>query len=340
MVADIQFHLALSRFLREDSTVRAMVAASESGRPAVEAIGAGLLTEFGDRVRPNGVRQRIGRLVRPIMESQGFEPHPHPKRRRSRCAPFSSGTVYRPLSISAVLHRYGIDLPDHVIQRELQHAAQCVIGNPPFFPPRQRVDWNSLTATSQPDEPPEPLRTFIAAMNHELLQQANRRSGGLPNQQLKAEDRRRLRLDDLSQRQPYRHLPRVRTALIVGALYATGVTIGETARLLDFDERKVSNWVKNRRLYGTPIGLAKPTRLALFQFDGDGLVPKVEDVLPVLDAAMHPVGVFNWFTRPNPDLALEQTHFEPTSPRDWLRRRYASGPVCRLAAAVPLGIAA
>jgi len=60
----------------------------------------------------------------------------------------------------------------------------------------------------------------------------------------------------------------------------------------------------------------------------------MENVLPRLDAAIHPVGVFNWFTSPNPDLGLEESGFEPTSPRDWLLRRHSPEPVCRLAASV------
>ena len=340
MVTDVQFQLALSRFLREDSTVRAMVAASESGRPAVEAIGAGLLAQFGGRVRPTGVRKQIGRLVRPIMESQGFEPHR--RRQPAKGVLFTAGTVYRPesLSVFPVLDRHNIDLPEHVIQRELHRATEGAIGNPPFVSWHRRVDWDVLVSGSPPREKPERLRAFVTALDHELQQQAYRRDTAMPSKQLRTEDRRHLGLDELSQRQPCRHLTRVRTAFKVGALYATGITVRETARLLDVDGGTVMDWVDRRCLYKAPIGQAQPPRLPLFQFDVDGLVPKVQEVLPRLSASMHPVGVFNWFTGPNPDLALKETDFEPTSPRDWLRRGYATGPVCRLAAAVPLGIAA
>lgn len=340
MVADMPFERALSQFLSEASTVRAMVAASESGKPAVEAIGGALLGEFGNLVRPNPVKRRIGRLIRPIMESQGFEPHKRCQRAKSEL--FTTGTVYRPepQSIVDALHRYGIHLPDDLIQCEIRAAAEGVIGDPPFVSPNQPIDWKLLVTTPAEKKARRSLPAFVTALNHELRQQECRRNNGLPNNQLKAEDRRRLRLDHLSHEYPSPHLSRVRTALKVGALYATGFTVRETARLLDSDERTVSNWVKGRRLYRAPIAPSAPTRLPLFQFAGDGLVPKVQTVLPALDAAIHPVGVFNWFTRPNPDLALEQTRFEPTSPRDWLLGRYPSKPVCQLAAAVPVGIAA
>ena len=243
-----------------------------------------------------------------------------------------------PQTIVAALKHCGIHLPDDLIEREIRDAAEGVIGDPPFVSSNQRIDW-SLLASMPAQKERWPLRAFVTALDHELRQQDCRRDTALPNSQLKPEDRRRVRLDRLGHEQPHRHLPRVRTALKVGALYATGLSLRETARLLDFDERTVSDWVKSRRLYSAPITSA-PARLPLFQFDADGLVPKVQTVLPLLDAAIHPVGVFNWFTRPNPDLALEPTRFEPTSPRDWLLRRYPSKPVCRLATAISGGIAA
>ena len=340
MLADIQFHLALGQFLREDSTVGAMVAASEAGRPAVEAIGAALLRQFGDSVQPNPVKQRIGRIVRRIMESEGFEPHK--RRQAAKCVLFTAGTVYRPAppSIAAVLDHYGIDLPDDVIQREVLDATAHVVGDPPFVSATRRLDWTLMTATAPDHKLGPPLRAFVTAVNHELWQQDCRRNAALPDNQLTVEDRQRLGLDNLNVEQPHRSLPRVRTALRAGALCATGFTLGETAQLLDSDQSTVSAWVRRRRLYRTPIAQSALVRLPLFQFDADGLVPKVEAVLPLLDAAIHPVGVFNWFTRPNPDLALQQTFFEPTSPRDWLLRHYPSKAVCRLAAAVPVGIAA
>ena len=111
MPADIHFEQALSDFLADESTVRVMVAASEAGRPAVEAIGSDLLRVFGDRVRPNPVKQHIGRLVRPIMESHGFEPYK--RRRQVKSTLFMAGTVYRRESepIISVLARHGFKPP-------------------------------------------------------------------------------------------------------------------------------------------------------------------------------------------------------------------------------------
>ena len=343
MAVDIQFEHALSEFLADESTVRAMVAASESGRPAVEAISSDLLRHFGDLVRPNPVKQRIGRLVRPIMESHGFEPHK--RRRPAKSALFTAGTVYRRESepIVAVLERHGIHVAVDVLRREVRNAADSVAGDPPFVARDRRIDWSRLlTAPDAYELQQQPfgelLRAFAATLDHELREQERRRSAAVPNNQLTVQQRRCLQLDKFRREQRNQHLaPRVRTALKLGALCATGFTLPETARLLRLDQRVVSDLVKRGLLYSASATPVVPTRLPLFQFDAHGLVPKVQKVLPVLDPAIHPVGVFNWFTSPNPDLALEQTRFAPTSPRDWLLRHYSSEPVCRLAAAVAVG---
>ena len=80
-------------------------------------------------------------------------------------------------------------------------------------------------------------------------------------------------------------------------------------------------------------------RLPLFQFDADALVPKVGNIIPALQRR-HPLrGRLQMVTSPNPDLALEQTSYEPTSPRDWLRH-HPTEPLRWLAATVPVGAAA
>ena len=309
-----------------------MVAASEEGRPAVEAVGSDLLREFGDRVRPNSVKQHIGRLVRPIMESHGFEPHK--RRRHTKCALFTAGTVYRrqPEPIISVLARHGFHIPLEVVRREICEAAQSVIGDPPFVT-RPHLDWSRLLGTAPtPCDLQQALLAFSAALDHELSEQTERRLDAVPDHQLTAPQRQRL---DLARLHPEGEAgclpPRVRTALTVGALSATGFTLPETAQLLRFDKRTLSMLIRKRQVYSAPATPMVPTRFPLFQFHAQGLVPKVDSVLPRLDAAIHPVGVFNWFTSPNPDLALKQTRFEPTSPRDWLLRRHSPEPVRRLA---------
>lgn len=335
MSAEAQFERALSEFLDDESTVRAMVAASEAGRPAVEAIGSDLLRQFGDRVRPNSVKQHIGRLIRPIMESQGFE---RDKPRHAESPLFTDGMVYRRQvePIFFVLEKHGFQASADAVRREVWEATQNVLGDPPFVE-RPRVDWPRFLLESAPAlyDQLEVRLAFSSALDHELRQQARRRQDVVLNQQLTAEQRRRLGLAHHQVERQDGCLPsRVRSALTFGALCATGFTLPETARLLDFDERVVSNLIKERHLYVPPSVPKVSRRIPLFQFQSDGLVPKVEKVLPRLDATIHPIGVFNWFTSPNPDLAVQQSDFEPTSPRNWLLHHHSLEPVCRLAASV------
>ena len=172
MALDEQFEHALANFLADDSSVQAMVCASESGRPAVEAIGTDLVRHFGDRVRPSPVKQRIGRLVRPLLEAQGFVPH---KRRATARVSvlFVRGTVYRcdPEPIATVLDRHGIAVPARVLHREVREATAAVVGNPAFTKMPKPVDWSRLAAATAPADLRSPLRVFKAALDHELSEQ-------------------------------------------------------------------------------------------------------------------------------------------------------------------------
>jgi hypothetical protein len=54
-------------------------------------------------------------------------------------------------------------------------------------------------------------------------------------------------------------------------------------------------------------------------------------VVARLDAELHPLSVYRWFTLRNPDLVPEDLP-GPLSPRDWLRRGLPVEPVAELAA--------
>lgn len=341
MTVDHQFEHALAEFLADESTVQAMVLASESGRPAVEAIGTELISHFGDRVRPNPVKRRIGRLVRPLLEAQGFLPHK--QHRPAKSVLFTAGTVYRSdlEPIATVLGHHGITVPRAILRRELREAAAIVVGNPAFHEAPGHVDWGRLANATIPTDLRPRLRAFATALDHELAEQDRQRQDADPTSQLTAQQRGRLGLGDLCHAPPNGGVrPRIRTALKFGALCATALTVPDAARLLQTDARDIGGLVKDRRLYAPPCPSAVAMRLPLFQFDANALVPKIQNILPALDASIHPVAVFNWFTRPNPDLALEQTRYEPTSPRDWLLHHHATEPVRRLAASLTVGAAA
>ena len=341
MTADVHFERALSDFLAEESTVAAMVRASDSERPAVEAIGPDLLRRFGDRVRPNPVKQHIGRLVKPVMEAHGFRPYK--KRRVARPSMFTEGTVYRcdPEPIATVLRRHGIKVPENLLLEVVRHAASDVVGNPPFAKGPGPIDWSCLCATSAPAHLRPRLHAFATALDDELAQQHRRRAAAGPFSPLTDRERARLGLDDLGNGVPEGAISaRVATALAFGALCATAFTVAEAAELLRTDSRAVAGLVADRCLYGVPSRAAGGVRLPLFQFHADALLPKAQHVLPALDARIHPISVFNWFTAPDPDLALEETGYEPTSPRDWLLRGHRAEPVRRLAASLTDGAAA
>lgn len=111
--------------------------------------------------------------------------------------------------------------------------------------------------------------------------------------------------------------PLARTAAEYSALVVTSLPVPQVARLLGVDASRVRQRLAKRTLYG--LKLRDGWHLPSFQFDerrGGRLLPGIEQVLPVLDPALHPVAVYRWFTKPNPDLLLDDT---AVSPRDWLR---------------------
>jgi len=59
-------------FLSETESLAAMARATDAGRPAAEAVADRLLERFGQVVRLHSQRMRIGRLIRRMMEEEGF----------------------------------------------------------------------------------------------------------------------------------------------------------------------------------------------------------------------------------------------------------------------------
>ncbi len=79
-----------------------------------------------------------------------------------------------------------------------------------------------------------------------------------------------------------------------------------------------------RRLASHPpslYGIQRNSRwhIPSFQFDGDQVLPGIEQIVAVLDLELHPTTVYNWFVTPSPDLVAEDPDNEPLSPRAWLR---------------------
>ena len=330
MAIDIGLEHALSNFLAKDSTVAAMVEASKRGRPAVEAIDQNLLDYFGDRVHPNTTKQRVGRLIRPLMEAKGYSPAIRGQRARS--ALFASGTVYsRP--IMAILRSHNVDLSPEAVGHEIQLAIDKVA-------PTSKIHfaWSRQPRIAEV-LPTGPLRPFATVVEQTLEKADQRRESSIPDSQLTATQRSLLHLaaPPVSAARPMD--PRVGTAFKYAALWATSLTAAETAsRLSHHRSRWVHACMRERRLYSLAFTGDVARRLPLFQLGHPGrLVPHVANVFPQLDDAIHPVGVFNWFTSPNPDLAARSTGFKPVSPRDWLLHEYPAAPVAQLAATLAVG---
>ncbi len=71
------------------------------------------------------------------------------------------------------------------------------------------------------------------------------------------------------------------------------------------------------KLYGFKARQSGAWKIPRFQFDDNGLIPGITDVLSALDPGLPPLEVEAWFTAPSPD--LEDTNGRPLTPLQWLR---------------------
>ena len=337
MVVDTKLEREIVDFLAKDSTIDAMIDASERGRPAVEAIDADLIHYFGDKVRPNPVKQHIGRLVRPVMENQGFVPAK--RRRPTRSVLFTSGTVYGlSRSIMDILEAHGWHFRADEVNREIQSAIDMVGGNRAFARRHTLFTWTEYPdiATAQAAGA---LAVFGIAVDQALTDVAKRRESARPITQLSGAKLALLRAHCPVDGPGSSSIdPGIRTVIKLAAICATGLTPSQVAPLLHGGIALVEGWMRKRRLYSVAVASGDARRLPLFQFDDTGRpIPNVLKVIRRIDRTIHPVGVFNWFTSPSPDLANCETDFEPISPRDWLLRGHPFEPVSRLAGQLAVG---
>jgi hypothetical protein len=71
-------------------------------------------------------------------------------------------------------------------------------------------------------------------------------------------------------------------------------------------------------------------RLPRFQFERKRVIPGMREVLAALPKKLNPLDVAEWFLSPNPDLEIDAQQ-QPLSPREWLLKGQAVGPVVQLA---------
>ena len=168
----------------------------------------------------------------------------------------------------------------------------------------------------------------------EVVQQLPATAATDPRRELTPDDAAALSRGgfDLEPLAPGTDDPLTRTAAEYSALVVTGLSVAQVARALGVDDSRVRQRLAKRTLYG--IKLRDGWRLPAFQFDErrDGrLIPGLEQVIPALDPALHPVAVYRWFTLPHPDLLVDDA---AVSPRDWLRSGGSPAEVAALAAAL------
>lgn len=111
-------------------------------------------------------------------------------------------------------------------------------------------------------------------------------------------------------------------------LCKTSLTEREVAQRLGVDPNRVRQLLVARKLYGLQI--PGGWKIPVFQLEGNRLMPGLEDVLSSLPEDQHPVGVYQWFMTPNPDLVPGEMGQE-LSPREWLFSGYSPRAVAELA---------
>ena len=109
-------------------------------------------------------------------------------------------------------------------------------------------------------------------------------------------------------------------------LIETALSVTEAAQRLGVNPSRVRQRLAARTLYG--IKRDGEWRLPAFQFTASGEVPRLSDVLPLLDPGLDPVSIFLWFTSPDADLEIGG---QAVSPRDWLLSGRSPDPVAALA---------
>ncbi|MFM0053719.1 hypothetical protein [Caballeronia grimmiae] len=71
-LSETQFGRQLWAYLNEERTILQMETATALRRPALEPIEEALVEKFGDDIRADRAKQMCGRMVRQIMEKEGY----------------------------------------------------------------------------------------------------------------------------------------------------------------------------------------------------------------------------------------------------------------------------
>lgn len=118
-----------------------------------------------------------------------------------------------------------------------------------------------------------------------------------------------------------------RTLAKMTALLAESLTVEVVAQRLDVHPSRVRQMLGERSLYGIKTG--SEWSIPVFQFAGDVLVNNIGPVIRATPENLHPIALQNWFTRPDPALAIDDT---AVSPRAWLESGGDPGQAAAIAA--------
>jgi len=128
--------------------------------------------------------------------------------------------------------------------------------------------------------------------------------------------------------------PLAETVAEYAALLNSSLSIAMAGKRLGVAPSRVRQRLASepQTLYGIQIG--ESWCIPEFQFDGDRLVPGMDEVVAGLNSDLHPVALFRWFTSPNPDLSVGEPHGRNLSPREWLRLGFPVSSVVELASSL------
>lgn len=114
-------------------------------------------------------------------------------------------------------------------------------------------------------------------------------------------------------------------------LLESSLTTAQASKLLGVNESRIRQRLTSKppSLYG--IKRDAEWLIPSFQFEGKKLIPHIKLIISMLDANLHPVSVWRWFTTPDSDLVNESSPEGGFSPRDWLLRGFPIKAVEELA---------
>ncbi|MGI9305225.1 MAG: hypothetical protein ACR2RB_21350 [Gammaproteobacteria bacterium] len=105
-------------------------------------------------------------------------------------------------------------------------------------------------------------------------------------------------------------------AVRFAALVERSLSAEELARQLKVTPGRVYQLMADRELYS--FRLEGKRLVPDFQIREGKLIPNIGEVNKVLPKTMHPLGIFNWYHLPNPDLFIDDQMDKLVSPLDWL----------------------